>query len=101
MGKRKYAKIEKIENNNNRNVTYLKRTKGLIKKAIELSLLCDQELFLYIYDRKKERVIHYHSNPDTNVLDIFNNPNDREFYANKHYHEVGGEKPVTLDRSNQ
>ena len=41
MGKRKYEKIDRIENINNRNVTYHKRTKGLIKKSIELSVLCD------------------------------------------------------------
>jgi hypothetical protein len=37
MGKRKYSKIERIENQNSRNITYLKRVKGIIKKAIELS----------------------------------------------------------------
>ena len=72
MGKRKYEKIEKIENINNRNITFIKRAKGLLKKAMELSILCDQDVFMYVYDNKKKRVIHFNSDPDKNILDIFN-----------------------------
>ena len=44
MGKNK-IKIEQIKSERNRNVTLYKRKKGLIKKAMELSLLCDAEIF--------------------------------------------------------
>ena len=40
MGKKKIEKFEVIENNNARNITYRKRYKVLIKKAMELSILC-------------------------------------------------------------
>lgn len=92
MGKRKYEKIEKITNVNNRHVTYIKRTKGLLKKAIELSILCDQEMFLYIYDKERKRVVHYNSNPELNIMDIFNLHNERDFYTDMEYVKVGGEK---------
>ena len=91
MGKRKYSNIDHIDDNNARNITYIKRAKGIIKKAIELSLLCDQKVFMYIYDPDKRRVIHFHSHPELDLLDIYNIPNDREFYENKDYPEMGGE----------
>ena len=50
MGKKKYEKIELIKNSNNRNITFFKRIKGLIKKSIELSVLCNQEVFVYVVD---------------------------------------------------
>lgn len=53
MGKKKLEVIEKIENKNSRNVTYCKRKRGLIKKAIELSKLCEQFVYLVIYDKAK------------------------------------------------
>lgn len=91
MGKRKYAKMEKILNKNSRNVTYLKRTKGLIKKSIELSLLCDQKMFLFIYDENKKRVMHFASDEDFDFLEIFNKKLEREFLTNDDYQRVGGQ----------
>lgn len=50
MGRNK-IKIQKIANDRIRQVSYYKRRKGLIKKAMELSLLCDIEVFLSIVDK--------------------------------------------------
>ena len=53
MGKKKLESITKIKDKNSRNVTYCKRKRGLIKKAMELSKLCDQQIYLAIFDKEK------------------------------------------------
>ena len=63
MGKRKIDKSKKIENKNQRSVAFCKRKRGFLKKAIELSRLCDQKIFMVMYDPDKDRVIHYSSEP--------------------------------------
>lgn len=48
MGRVK-LEIKKIENPTNRQVTYSKRRNGLIKKAYELSILCDIDIALIMF----------------------------------------------------
>ncbi|KAK6940127.1 Transcription factor, MADS-box [Dillenia turbinata] len=48
MGRVK-LKIKRIENNTNRQVTFSKRKNGLIKKAYELSVLCDIDIALIMF----------------------------------------------------
>nr|XP_034914948.1 agamous-like MADS-box protein AGL104 isoform X2 [Populus alba] len=48
MGRVK-LEIKRIENNTNRQVTFSKRRNGLIKKAYELSVLCDIDIALIMF----------------------------------------------------
>ncbi|XP_031497577.1 agamous-like MADS-box protein AGL30 isoform X6 [Nymphaea colorata] len=48
MGRVK-LKIKKLENSNGRQVTYSKRRAGIVKKAKELSILCDIDIILLMF----------------------------------------------------
>ncbi|PIA57656.1 hypothetical protein AQUCO_00600411v1 [Aquilegia coerulea] len=51
MGRGK-VELKRIENKINRQVTFAKRRNGLLKKAYELSVLCDAEVALIIFSSK-------------------------------------------------
>ena len=70
MGKNK-IKIEKIESVKTRTTTLYKRRKGLIKKAMELSLLCDTEVFLAVVDKDREKISYFSTSQ--NINDFFSN----------------------------
>jgi hypothetical protein len=59
MGKKKIDPLQKITNINKRTITYCKRRKGLVNKAIELSMMCEQRIFLAIFDEQKDRLTTY------------------------------------------
>ncbi|KAK6133555.1 hypothetical protein DH2020_032684 [Rehmannia glutinosa] len=44
--------IKRIENTTNRQVTFCKRRNGLLKKAYELSVLCDAEIALIVFSTR-------------------------------------------------
>ncbi|XP_044510832.1 agamous-like MADS-box protein AGL11 isoform X1 [Mangifera indica] len=51
MGKGK-KEIKKIENSTSWQVTFCKRRKGLLKKAYELSILCEAEIGLVVFSTR-------------------------------------------------
>ncbi|CAH2041833.1 unnamed protein product [Thlaspi arvense] len=51
MGRGK-VELKRIENKINRQVTFSKRRNGLLKKAYELSVLCDAEIALIIFSSR-------------------------------------------------
>ncbi|RYR08983.1 hypothetical protein Ahy_B05g076931 [Arachis hypogaea] len=51
MGRGK-VELKRIENKINRQVTFAKRRNGLLKKAYELSILCDAEVALIIFSNR-------------------------------------------------
>ena len=61
MGRKKIDQFETIVNKSIKNVTYCKRKRGLIKKAMELAMLCDQKISLVIFDQKKQKLVNYNS----------------------------------------
>ena len=62
MGRKK-IKIERIADERNRQVTFTKRKNGLMKKAMELSVLCDCDIALVIYN-SHDKLYQYSSASD-------------------------------------
>ncbi|XP_020959103.1 agamous-like MADS-box protein AGL11 isoform X4 [Arachis ipaensis] len=60
MGRGK-IEIKRIENTTNRQVTFCKRRNGLLKKAYELSVLCDAEVALIVFS-SRGRLYEYSNN---------------------------------------
>ncbi|KAJ3702480.1 hypothetical protein LUZ61_006185 [Rhynchospora tenuis] len=56
------VELKRIENKINRQVTFAKRRNGLLKKAYELSVLCDAEVGLIIFS-SRGRLFEFCSNP--------------------------------------
>ncbi|KAM0838938.1 hypothetical protein ACQ4PT_060634 [Festuca glaucescens] len=66
MGRGKIV-IERIENTTNRQVTFSKRRGGLMKKARELSILCDADLALIVFS-STGRLYDYSSSSGMNAI---------------------------------
>jgi hypothetical protein len=50
MGKKQVSENTPIHDKALKNVTYCKRKRGLIKKAMELAMLCEQQISVIVYD---------------------------------------------------
>lgn len=50
-----------------RRVTYNKRKRGLLKKAIELSTLCETDILMVILDKKNRSMVEFNSKSDFKI----------------------------------
>ncbi|XP_057507112.1 agamous-like MADS-box protein MADS1 isoform X2 [Actinidia eriantha] len=69
MGRGK-IEIKRIENTTNRQVTFCKRRNGLLKKAYELSVLCDAEVALIVFS-SRGRLYEYANNSVRSTIDRY------------------------------
>ncbi|KAI9287499.1 hypothetical protein BC943DRAFT_318221 [Umbelopsis sp. AD052] len=67
MGRKK-IKIQRIADERNRQVTFLKRKHGLMKKAYELSVLCDCEVALIIFTANNKLVQYGSTDIDKTLM---------------------------------
>jgi hypothetical protein len=90
MGRNK-IKIEKIKPERTRQVTFYKRKKGLLKKAMELSLLCDAEILMCIAETNSNRILLYTSYGNINNFietNVLSNKNVKEVVTNNNYEQL-------------
>jgi hypothetical protein len=48
-------------------VAYCKRKRSLLKKLIEISHLCDLDIFLVVFDKSKQKLLEYRTEMDFSV----------------------------------
>lgn len=90
MGRNK-IEIKKLEDIRSRNITFYKRKKGLFKKAVELSVLCDTEILLIIADKN-----------NTNKISIFSSHGKiYSFLENNLYKNNGYNREIVTNNSFQ
>ncbi|CEP09638.1 hypothetical protein [Parasitella parasitica] len=91
MGRKK-IQIQPIKDDRNRQVTFLKRKHGLMKKAYELSVLCNCEVALVIIP-SNNKMIQYSSSDMTTLMKQFNeNDSPKEIKTNQDFIENGDNK---------
>uniref|UniRef100_A0A0E0BYR7 MADS-box domain-containing protein n=3 Tax=Oryza meridionalis TaxID=40149 RepID=A0A0E0BYR7_9ORYZ len=73
MGRGK-IEIKRIENTTNRQVTFCKRRNGLLKKAYELSVLCDAEVALIVFS-SRGRLYEYANNSVKSTVERYKKAN--------------------------
>ncbi|KAK9086038.1 hypothetical protein Sjap_026449 [Stephania japonica] len=69
MGRGK-IEIKRIENTTNRQVTFCKRRNGLLKKAYELSVLCEAEVALIVFS-SRGRLYEYANNSVKHTIERY------------------------------
>nr|ANU06259.1 GloT [Primula elatior] len=67
MGRGK-VEIKRIENSNIRQVTYSNRRNGILKKAKEISILCDAQVSLIIFASSGK--MHDYCSPNSSLINI-------------------------------
>ncbi|CAO3616250.1 unnamed protein product [Mucor fragilis] len=110
MGRKK-IKIQPIQDERNKQVTFLKRKHGLMKKAYELSVLCNCEIALLIFNTSGKLIQYASSDIDqimmkyTEYTDLHETKSNLDFINNEDGWEEGDEtmehEPETHNEKNQ
>ncbi|KAI3838450.1 hypothetical protein MKX03_013214 [Papaver bracteatum] len=82
MGRGK-IEIKRIENSTNRQVTYSKRKNGILKKAREITVLCDADVSLVIFS-STGKMNEYCSSPLIKQLDRYQKASGNKLWDAKH-----------------
>nr|AAK21257.1 MADS-box transcription factor FBP28 [Petunia x hybrida] len=84
------TQMRRIENATSRQVTFSKRRNGLLKKAFELSVLCDAEVSLIIFSTRG-KLYEFSSSSMQEIIERYR----------RHSEDVQGEKPAVEQNNMQ
>ncbi|KAL2462027.1 Agamous-like MADS-box protein AGL8 [Abeliophyllum distichum] len=87
------VQLKRIENKINRQVTFSKRRSGLLKKAHEISVLCDAEVALIIFSPRGKMFQYATDSCMEKILEQY----ESYTYEEKKHRTVNVESPVSLN----
>ncbi|KAL9245598.1 hypothetical protein vseg_019229 [Gypsophila vaccaria] len=93
MGRGKMV-IERIDNRTSRQVTFSKRRKGLLKKAKELSILCDAQVGVVIFS-STSKLYEYSSSSMKAMMDRYTKSKEDD---SRHLHHLHSDSQVKFWR---
>lgn len=96
MGRKK-IKIQRIEDDRNRQVTFAKRKNGIFKKAMELSKLCDCQIALIVFDSNNKLYQYSSTSVDQILLKYTEYGEPYEQKDNNDYEILFGDKKKQKD----
>ncbi|KAI9320630.1 hypothetical protein BX666DRAFT_1909757 [Dichotomocladium elegans] len=100
MGRKK-IKIQPIIDDRNRQVTFLKRKQGLMKKAYELSVLCDCEIALIIFNSSGKLVQYASTDIDKILLKYTDYNEPHESKSNSDFIAAGDQEDDPAKREDE
>ena len=104
MGRKKITEYQEIKDTSSKTVTYNKRKRGIIKKAVEISVLCGQSVLVAIHNKVNNKFVIYQSSPSFNSNEVTRLLNSQatnnklyEEHTNLDFHKAGNKKDQTFD----
>jgi len=88
MGRNK-IQITKISNERNRQATFTKRKAGLIKKAMELSILCECDVALIVFNSNNKLYQYASADMERILLKYTDYPDPQPAMTNEDVREEG------------
>lgn len=82
--------LKRIENKINRQVTFSKRRSGLLKKAYEISVLCDADVALIVFSTKGKLCEYSTDSAMERILERYERYSYTETQLNTTHHETQG-----------
>ncbi|XP_038725906.1 agamous-like MADS-box protein FUL-L isoform X2 [Tripterygium wilfordii] len=86
------VQLRRIENKINRQVTFSKRRTGLLKKAHEISVLCDADVALIVFSNKGKLFEFSSDSSMENILEKY----ERYSYSEQHFRTGGASEPQDI-----